>query len=589
MNEILKKEIELLPDKPGCYQMRDIDDNIIYIGKAKNLKKRVSQYFYRPQNGKTFAMVSNVDHFTTIVTNTEKEALILEMNMIKKYLPRYNILLMDDKHYPYIGIYKHIKDPYVGILRNTNNKKISYYGPFPSSNSCYEMLDLINKLFKLRKCKSLGNKPCIYYSMNQCFAPCINKIDEETYKNEIKKVDEFLKGNNKEIVNSLKEKIKDYSSSLDFENAKECKDILDSILNINEKQKMEFLDKIDRDFIAFSIKNGYVSIVFLVYRNGKLTLKRNFVYEIIDDVEDFVSDIIYQYYQINSLPKEIVVSNVDLYENMLSYFSETKIILAKQGLLLDTIQIALENAKEALDEHFLTNNYDEDNIKNLELLGKILNIKTPFYIELFDNSHLQGTNAIGAMVVFKNGINVKKMYRKYNIQNENKADDLKSMEEVLLRRYSRIKEENQPLPDLILLDGGKTQLEVGLKVLKKLDLNTNIASLFKDNNHRTKGLLTNDFNEVDVSFDKSLFFMLTRMQDEVHRYAISTHIQKRNKDMFKSIFDDIPQLGEKRIEKIKKIYPTISDLKNVTLEELCQIIPKNSAIILLEKIKNSNI
>lgn len=589
MNEVLKKEIELLPDKPGCYQMRDCDDNIIYIGKAKNLKKRVSQYFYRPQNGKTFAMVSHVDHFTIIVTNTEKEALILEMNMIKKYLPRYNILLMDDKHYPYIGIYKNIKDPYVGIFRNTNNKKVAYYGPFPSSNSCYEMINLINKLFKLRKCKNLGQKPCLYYSMHQCFAPCINKIDEEIYKEEIDKIDDFLKGNNKKIVDSLKEKIKDYSSNLDFENAKECKDILDSILNINEKQKMEFLDKIDRDFIAFSIKNGYVGIVIFVYRNGKLTLKRNFVYEIIGDVEDFVSDIIYQYYQINSLPKEIVVSNSNLYENLKSYFNEIKVILAKQGVLLDTIQIILENAKEALDEHFLTKNYDEDNIKNLELLGSILNIKTPYYIELFDNSHLQGTNAIGAMVVFKNGINIKKMYRKFNIQNENKADDLKSMEEVLFRRYSRLKEEKQPLPDLILLDGGKTQLEVGIKVLKELNLDINIASLFKDDNHRTKGLLTKIFEEVDVTFDKSLFFMLTRMQDEVHRYAITTHINKRNKDMFKSIFDDIPQLGEKRIEKIKKIYPTISDLKNVTLEELSQIIPKNCAIILLEKIKNSNI
>ncbi len=589
MNEVLKKEIELLPDKPGCYQMRDCDDNIIYIGKAKNLKKRVSQYFYRPQNGKTFAMVSHVDHFTIIVTNTEKEALILEMNMIKKYLPRYNILLMDDKHYPYIGIYKNIKDPYVGIFRNTNNKKVAYYGPFPSSNSCYEMINLINKLFKLRKCKNLGSKPCLYYSMHQCFAPCINKIDEEIYKEEIEKIDDFLKGNNKKIIDSLKEKIKDYSSNLDFENAKECKDILDSILNINEKQKMEFLDKIDRDFVAFSIKNGYVGIVIFVYRNGKLTLKRNFVYEIIDDVEDFVSDIIYQYYQINSLPKEIIVSNSNLYENLKSYFNEIKVILAKQGVLLDTIQIVLENAKEALDEHFLTKNYDEDNIKNLELLGSILNIKTPYYIELFDNSHLQGTNAIGAMVVFKNGINVKKMYRKFNIQNENKADDLKSMEEVLFRRYSRLKEEKQPLPDLILLDGGKTQLEVGIKVLKELNLDINIASLFKDDNHRTKGLLTKNFEEVDVTFDKSLFFMLTRMQDEVHRYAITTHINKRNKDMFKSIFDDIPQLGEKRIEKIKKIYPTISDLKNVTLEELSQIIPKNCAIILLEKIKNSNI
>lgn len=589
MNEILKKEIDLLPEKPGCYQMRDIDDNIIYIGKAKNLKKRVSQYFLKPQNGKTFAMVSHVDHFTTIITSTEKEALILEMNMIKKYLPRYNILLMDDKHYPYIALFKNIKNPYIAITRNTNNKKAIYFGPFPSSSSCYETIDIINKLFKLRKCKNVPNKPCLYYSMHQCFAPCINEINYEVYQEEIKKIEDFLKGNNKEIIASLKEKIKEYSSNLDFENANEYKKILDSILNINEKQQMEFMDKVDRDFIAFSTRDNYVSVVIFIYRKGKLILKRSFVYEYVDEVEEFVGNLIYQYYSSSILPKEIVVSSDSIKTYLSSCFENVNITVPKLGKLASTLEIVLENTKEVMSEHFLTKTLDDNNLKNLELLGSLLNIKTPYYIELFDNSHLQGTNAIGAMVVFKNGLPVKKMYRKYNIKNENKGDDLSSMKEVLTRRYSRLKEDKLPLPDLIILDGGKTQLEVGKEVLKNLNLDINITSLFKDDNHRTKGLLTSDFNEVEIVNNEELFFMLTRMQDEVHRYAISIHRNKRNKDMFKSIFDDIPNIGDARIEKLKKTYPTISDLKSATIEELSQIIPSSSAKILLEKIKNTNI
>ncbi len=585
MNELLKREISLLPNKPGCYQMFDKDNNIIYVGKAKNLKKRVSQYFLRPQNGKTFSMVQSVDHFETIITKTEKEALILEMNLIKKHTPRYNILLMDDKHYPYIAISKRNEHPYLSISRNTNNKNFEYFGPYPSSSSCYQTIGIIDKLFKLRKCKTIPTKPCLYYHMHQCFGPCINKVSKETYDNEIKNISSFLNGNNKEIISNLNNLFDESMSNLDFEKAKEYKELLDSIKIINEKQQVEFLDNIDRDLIGFSTREGYVGIVFFIYRKGKLLSKRKFVYEIVDDLNEFVGNIILQYYENNIIPKEIDVFNKDL-KNYISTFNDNlNVVYVTKGKVFDSSITIIDNAKEALDEHFLTARLEDNKLELLEKLGSILNIKTPFYIELFDNSHLNGTNAIGASIAFVNGEPYKKLYRKYNIESTVKNDDLSSMKEVLTRRYKRLKEENLKFPDLIILDGGENQLKIGLEVLKELGIHIDICALFKDNNHRTTGLLDENFNKIDIKNEKSLFFFLTRMQDEVHRFAISTHIKKRTKDMFKSIFDDVKGIGKVKKENLIKRYPTLKDLSTATLEELMQIIPKEAAKILLEKIK----
>ena len=585
MNELLKREISLLPNKPGCYQMFDKDNNIIYVGKAKNLKNRVSQYFLRPQNGKTFMMVKNVDHFETIITSTEKEALILEMNLIKKHTPRYNILLMDDKHYPYISIAKKNENPYITISRNTNNSKFIYFGPYPSSSYCYETLGVVDKLFRLRKCKTLPTKPCLYYHMHQCFGPCINHISKEEYDEEIKKIESFLNGNNKEIIGNLNNLLNESISNLEFEKAKEYKNLLDAIKNINEKQQVEFMDKIDRDLIGFSTREGYVGIVFFIYRQGKLLSKRKFVYEIIGDLNEFVGNIILQYYANNIIPKEIDVFNKDLKDYIVTFNENLNVIYVTKGKIFDSSSTILDNSKEALDEHFLTARIDDNKLELLEKLGSILNIKTPYYIELFDNSHLNGTNAIGASVAFINGEPYKKLYRKYNIESFNKNDDLSSMKEILTRRYKRLKEENSRYPDLIILDGGLSQLEIGEEVLKELGIHINICSLFKDNNHHTSGLLNENGEKIDIKDDKPLFFFLTRMQDEVHRFAISTHIKKRSKDMFKSIFDDVKGIGKVKKENLIRRYPTLKDLSFATIEELTQIIPKDAAEKLLEKIK----
>ena len=588
MNDILKKQIELLPDQPGCYLMHNADDEIIYIGKAKNLKKRVSQYFLRVHSGKTAAMVSHVDHFETIITKSEKEALILEMNLIQKNHPRYNILLMDDKHYPYIAIHKNVENPYVSLSRNVKDKKCLYFGPYPNSSAAFEVIDLINKLFPLRKCHNVPKSPCLYYHIGQCLAPCVKPVSKEKYEEIVDNIADFLKGKNQDLVKDLKEKIRKHSENLEFERAQEYKKMLDSINHITEKQNVEFKDKINRDFFSFHTRENYIAIALFSYRQGILLSKRSFCYELIGEINEFVSEIIYQYYSINAIPNEVIVSNEEIKDNLMNYFENANVFAPTKGKLHDVLDICEINAKEALDEHFLTAKLDDDVLNLLDKLGNILHIKTPTRIELFDNSHLQGTNAIGAMVVFINGIPYKKLYRKFNIQGVNKKDDLSSMRETLTRRYKRVKEENGEMPDLIIVDGGKGQIETALEVKKALNLPFSIAGLVKTSKHRTSALMDENFNEYYLDDEKKLFLLLTRMQDEVHRYAITTHIKKRNKSVFNSVFDDIDGIGEKRKEQLIKAFPSISELKNAKIEELEQIIPKESAKLLYEKVRKLN-
>lgn len=564
--------------------MHDKDDVIIYIGKAKNLKNRVSQYFLRAQNGKTAAMVSHVDHFETIITKSEKEALILEMNLIQTHHPRYNIMLMDDKHYPYIALHKEVKDPYIALSRNVKNKKCEYFGPYPNSTAAYEIVNMINKLFPLRKCNTVPKSACLYYHMGRCLAPCINEIKKEDYQKIIDDISAFLKGNNTKIAASIKEKIYKASEQLDFESAQEYKKMLDYIEHINEKQIVEFKDNVNRDIFAFYMREGYISLACFIYRSGILLSKRSFCYPLIGEINEFVSSLIYQYYQVNTLPKEIIVSNKEIEETLLDSL-DASILFPTKGKLHDVISVVEINAREALDAHFLTARLDDDKFALLEKLGKILNIKTPIRIELFDNSHLQGTNAIGAMVVFINGEPYKKMYRKFNIESTNKKDDLSSMKESLTRRYSRLKIEGEEMPDLVIVDGGMTQIEVAKEVLDELELNIPLAGLVKSDKHKTSALMDQNFNEYNLTEDKDLFFLLTRMQDEVHRYAINTHIKKRNKNMFASIFDGVKGIGIKRKEELTKTYPSIKELKNASLEELKQLIPEESAIALYDKLK----
>ena len=584
MTEKVKQAIPLLPKKPGCYLMKDKDDRVIYIGKAKNLYNRVSQYFLRPQVGKVAAMVSHVDHFETIITKTDKESFILEMNLVHQYYPRYNILLKDGKHYPYIALKKK-NDPYLKIARNDKDKNYYYFGPFPTSSYAYEVINLLNKIFPTRKCRNIPNSPCLYYHLNMCLGPCINRIDEETNDKLFNEIKSFLEGHNDKIANSLKEKMLDASEKQEYEKAKDIKDTLDAIKHILDKQGVENKDHISRDVFAYTSRDGYLSLAVLTYRRGLLLGKESFIVEEFGDTDEQISDLIMQYYESHSLPKEILINNQKVIDNIKDVL-DAEVISISKGKLIEVVEMANLNAKQSLDSHFMSARL-EDNVKDLlEDLGHILSIKTPYRIELFDNSHIQGDSPVGAMVVFINGEPVRKMYRKYNIEGKEKRDDYASMKEVMKRRYSRLKENNDEMPDLILTDGGLGQVHAGKEIIDELKLNIPVFGLYKNDKHQTKGLIGPNKETYDLSNNKSLFFLLVRMQDEVHRFAISFHHQKRSKNYTKGILDDIEGLGPKRVELIRQHYNSIDELKNASIEELSQFLPTDVASRVFNKINS---
>ena len=581
MKERIKSCIANLKHLPGVYLMHDKEDKIIYIGKAKDLFKRVSQYFLRPQVGKVAKMAFEAEYFETIITNNEKEALILEMNLIQTHYPKFNILLKDGSHYPYIGL-KKTGYPYLQIKRNTKDKGYDYFGPFPRSTSAYETIDLLNKVFPLRKCKNIPSTACLYYHLGQCLAPCINDISKEKEDEIREDVKSFMRGNNQRVRKEIEAKMIAASEALDYESAASYKSILDSIDHINTPQLMENNDKKDRDIFAFSVREGYLSLAVLLFRKGTLLDKKTYIVEEFDNNEEQVADLILQFYQNVPLPQEVIINN-ELVVDLLFDLIDSNVYSVSKGKLHDLVLTAKENANNALDEYFLSARLDSDKLALLEELGNIINIKTPLRIELFDNSHLQGSSPVGAVVVFINGEPAKKLYRKYKIEHEEARDDLKSMEEVTYRRYSRLKEENKEMPDLILVDGGLNQIHAAERALDKAGVSINLFGLVKNNKHQTAGLMDKEGNIYDIE-NKNIFFMLTRMQDEVHRFAITFHQSLRNKSMKTSILDGIKGLGAKRKELINRAYPDINLLKEATVEELSQLLPKEVAIDLYNKL-----
>lgn len=583
----MKKQIESLianlKHSPGVYLMHDKDDKIIYIGKAKDLAKRVSQYFIRPQSGKVQKMVFETERFETILTNNEKEALILEMNLIQTHYPKYNVLLKDDKHYPYIALKKD-GDPYLTIKRTNKEKNYEYFGPFPNSGAAYEMIDLLNKLFPLRKCRILPSEPCLYYHLGQCLAPCIKKVEQSDYEDIVKNVERFLKGDNKLEADEIKKKMELASSKEDYELALEYKKTLDSIEHINTAQRVEFFDRIDRDIFAYSLREHYVSLAILIYRNGMLLGKENYVLELFGNIEEFVEEMILLFYAKRPLPKEVVINSSKIKEN-LSQLLETSIVSVSKGKILDLVKIAKKNADNALDQYFISARLDENKLALLEKLGIILNIKTPLHIELFDNSHLQGSSPVGAMVAFINGEPAKKLYRKFHIDEKLGGDDLRSMEEVITRHYKRLKDNKSSLPDLVLVDGGELQIKAASKAIEQLQLSIPVYGLYKNDKHQTSGLMDKDGNTYDLKDDKLVFFLLARMQDEVHRFAIKFHHDIRNKALKSSLLDGINGLGDKRKAVIRKAYPDLSMLRNASIAELSQLLPEEVAKELYKRLK----
>ncbi len=581
LSEKLKASIALLPDSPGVYQMKDKDGNIIYIGKAKNLKKRVSQYFLRPQVGKVAAMVSHVDDFSFIMVKTDKEAFILEMNLIQVNHPRYNIMLMDDSHYPYIALKR--DDASLSLVRNAKDKRYFYFGPFPNAYAAKKTLSLLNSIYPTRKCAKLGKKACLYFSLNQCLAPCVNKISEETYKSLYEEIKDFMGGNTSKVIASLKEKMDEASSSYNFEQAAEIKRTMDSINQTVSKQVVENItEKINKDVLGFAEREGYRSLSILTYKHGLLLGEKDYIFPAFMELEEQISELLGIYYQNNELPDQIVSNIPKVKETLSSLFDTIEIVSPKEGKSLKQVEMAALNAKKALDAHFMSARLEDDKEEMLEELGRKLNIKTPYRIELFDNSHLQGSLAVSALVVFVNGMPNKKMYRKYHLSESVSGDDYHSMVEVTYRRYKRLKDENASYPDLILTDGGLSQVHATKEGLRKADVDIPVYGLYKNDKHQTEGIIDQEGNIYQIDNKSPLFFLLMRMQDEVHRFAISFHKKERSKKMLKSVFDDIKGLGEKRKETLRKHYPSMEDFKKASYEELSQLFPKDVVDSLME-------
>lgn len=566
---------------PGCYLMKNTNGKVIYVGKARKLKNRVSSYFTGAHNYKTTKLVDHIWDFDYIVTGSEKEALLLEINLIKDYTPEYNIMFMDNTYYPYIELTDETH-PRLKIVRKTKNKKNKYFGPYPDATAARNTFKLLNKLYPLRKCNHVPDKPCLYYSLHQCLGPCINEVDKSQYDEIRKELISFIHGNTKSKIDELTEKMMTASENLQFELAKEYRDLIRSIEYVTAKQNVQFGDYKDRDILGYFIDKGYISIQLFFMREGKL-LYHDFNLEPVG--EDFEEDLIrflVTYYQTHPEPYELLIpQDVDL--ELLTEILSCHVLQPQRGDKKSLVEMANKNAKEALEKKFLLKEKtDEKTILPIIELGQKLGIDTPHTIELYDNSNIQGAYAVAGMVVYKDGVPSKKDYRKYKIKTVEGPDDYASMKEVIYRRYYRLLMEQKEMADLIIVDGGLGQIKVAKEVINSLNLSVHICGLSKDDKHSTAMLLDENGNQVPIDTKSPLFFLLTRMQDEVHRYAISFHRQVRSKSLFSSILDEVEGIGEARKKKLLNHFKSVKKMKEASLEELEAVIPKNTAAKLYE-------
>lgn len=566
---------------PGCYLMKNTDGKVIYVGKARKLKNRVSSYFTGAHNYKTTKLVDHIWDFDYIVTGSEKEALLLEINLIKDYTPEYNIMFMDNTYYPYIELTDETH-PRLKIVRKTKNKKNKYFGPYPDATAARNTFKLLNKLYPLRKCNHVPDKPCLYYSLHQCLGPCINEVDKSQYDEIRKELISFIHGNTKSKIDELTEKMMTASENLQFELAKEYRDLIRSIEYVTAKQNVQFGDYKDRDILGYFIDKGYISIQLFFMREGKL-LYHDFNLEPVG--EDFEEDLIrflVTYYQTHPEPYELLIpQDVDL--ELLTEILSCHVLQPQRGDKKSLVEMANKNAKEALEKKFLLKEKtDEKTILPIIELGQKLGIDTPHTIELYDNSNIQGAYAVAGMVVYKDGVPSKKDYRKYKIKTVEGPNDYASMKEVIYRRYYRLLMEQKEMADLIIVDGGLGQIKVAKEVINSLNLSVHICGLSKDDKHSTAMLLDENGNQVPIDTKSPLFFLLTRMQDEVHRYAISFHRQVRSKSLFSSILDEVEGIGEARKKKLLNHFKSVKKMKEASLEELEAVIPKNTAAKLYE-------
>lgn len=576
---MFKEELSLVPHLPGCYLMKNKDNIVIYVGKSKNLKNRLSSYFQREHTGKTMMLVREIDHFEYIVTNTEMESLLLEINLIKKYNPKYNILYRDDKSYPYIELTSD-KVPTLRIIRRINVKKVknNFFGPYPNVGAARKVVEILNRIYPLRKCKTYEKRECLYYHIGQCLGYCTHEVDENKIKEMKSEIISFLNGNTKVLTDRITEKMKIFSDNLDYEKALEYKELLNYINITTEKQKVDLDNSVNIDVASYYTKDNYISIQILFIRGGKLLDRNRNIFPMIDTEEEEFSRYLSEFYNKNvSIPKEVLVPDI-INKEVFEEVFKIKFMTPVKGEKKRILDLAYDNARIYYEEQMTYIKRDEDKITNaLEELKDKLKLDSVDRIELFDNSNLFGTFNVSGMVVFVDGKPSKNDYRKFKITND-KNDDYGTMREVIYRRYFRVLKDGLVKPNLVIVDGGPGQINVAREVINELGLDIPVCGLKKDDKHATNVLLGFD-PVVEIPIDKrsDLFLLLTKMQTEVHNFTISYHKQIRSKGALSTVLDNIEGIGEVRKNKLLKKYKTISKMKEASLEELEEILPKEVA------------
>lgn len=585
---MFKEELSLVPHLPGCYLMKNKDNIVIYVGKSKNLKNRLSSYFQREHTGKTMMLVREIDHFEYIVTNTEMESLLLEINLIKKYNPKYNILYRDDKSYPYIELTSD-KVPTLRIIRRINVKKVknNLFGPYPNVGAARKVVEILNRIYPLRKCKTYEKRECLYYHIGQCLGYCTHEVDENKIKEMKSEIISFLNGNTKVLTDRVTEKMKISSDNLDYEKALEYKELLNYINITTEKQKVDLDNSVNIDVASYYAKDNYISIQILFIRGGKLLDRNRNIFPMIDTEEEEFSRYLSEFYNKNvSMPKEVLVPD-NLNKEVFEEVFKIKFMTPIKGEKKKILDLAYDNARIYYEEQMTYIKRDEDKITNaLEELKDKLKLDSVDRIELFDNSNLFGTFNVSGIVVFVDGKPSKNDYRKFKITND-KNDDYGTMREVIYRRYFRVLKDGLVKPSLVIVDGGLGQINVAREVINELGLDIPVCGLKKDDKHATNVLLGFD-PVVEIPIDKrsDLFLLLTKMQTEVHNFTISYHKQIRSKGALSTVLDNIEGIGEVRKNKLLKKYKTISKMKEASLEELEKILPKDTAITFKEFLDN---
>ena len=581
MNNLIKSKLELLPTSPGCYIHKDKNGTIIYVGKAKNLRNRVRSYFRGSHDTKTEALVSEIVDFEFIVTESNIEALLLEINLIKENKPKYNIMLKDDKSYPFIKITNE-RYPRLIITRQVKKDGGLYFGPYPDVGAANEIKRLLDRIFPFRKCTNPPSKVCFYYHIGQCMAHTICKKDEAYFKSMAQEVSDFLKGQDDKIIDDLKGKMAKAAQSMEFERAAEYRDLIQAIGTLRTKQRVMAKDLQNRDVFGYYVDKGWMCVQVFFVRQGKLIERDVNLFPYYNDPDEDFLTYVGQFYQEKShlVPNEVLVPQ-DIDEEAVKALVDTKIFKPQRGEKKQLVNLAIKNARVSLEQKFnLLEKSVEKTQGAIENLGRLLQIPTPVRIESFDNSNIMGTSPVSAMVVFVNGKPSKKDYRKYKIKTVVGPDDYASMREVIRRRYGRVQREGLTPPDLIVIDGGQGQVNIAKQVIQEeLGLDIPIAGLQKNDKHQTHELLFGDPLEVvELSRNSQEFFLLQRIQDEVHRFAITFHRQLRSKNSFSSQLDGIEGLGPKRKQNLMKYFKSLTKIKEASVDEIVEVgVPRTVA------------